>query len=124
MLVVCTNKPERHARRLLAALAIAPLFRTIAGIDTYAYCKPDGRHLTMAVDAAGGDARHAVMIGDSHVDVSAARNAGMPVICVSFGYTSVPVAALRPDRVIDRFSELVDAVDALARQGPARVAAS
>jgi len=123
-LVVCTNKPERHARRLLDALSIAPMFRAIAGIDTFAYCKPDARHLTMTIEAAGGDARHAVMIGDSHVDVSAARNAGIPIVCVSFGYTSVPVAQLRPDRIIDRYDELVDAVDLLVRQMPERAAGS
>ena len=124
VLIVCTNKPERHARRLLDALSIAPMFGAIAGVDTFAFCKPDARHLTMAIEAAGGDARHAVMIGDSHVDVSAARNAGIPIVCVSFGYTSVPVAELRPDRIIDRYDELVDAVDVLLRQRPARAAAS
>jgi phosphoglycolate phosphatase len=122
-LVVCTNKPERHARRLLEDLSIAPMFRVIAGVDTYAYCKPDARHLTMAIEAAGGDPRHAVMIGDSHVDVTAARNAGIPIICVSFGYSSTPVAELRPDRVIERYAELVGAVDALVGQMPTRVAA-
>jgi phosphoglycolate phosphatase len=99
------------------------MFRVIAGIDTYAYCKPDARHLTTAIEAAGGDARHAVMIGDSHVDVAAARNAGLPIICVSFGYSSMPVAELRPDRVIDRYAELVDAVDLVVRQRPARAVA-
>jgi phosphoglycolate phosphatase len=121
-LVVCTNKPERHARALLAALDVATMFATIAGIDTYAYCKPDGRHLTMAVASAGGDPRRAVMVGDSHVDVSAARSAGVPIVCVSFGYTSVPVAQLHPDRVIDHFSELVDAVRSVERLGWAAAA--
>ena len=61
---------------------------------------------------------------NSHVDVSAARNAGIPIVCVSFGYTSVPVAELRPDRIIDRYDELVDAVDQLVRQMPERAAGS
>lgn len=112
-LVVCTNKPERHARLVLEALGIASLFEVIAGIDTYPYCKPDGRHLAMAIEAAGGDVRHAVMLGDSHVDVSAARDAGVPVVCVSFGYTAVPVAELGADATIDGFDELVDVLDRL-----------
>lgn len=122
VLAVCTNKPERHARRLLAALDVAPLFAAIAGVDTFAVCKPDARHLTLAIETAGGDPRHAVMIGDSHVDVSTARNAGIPIICVSFGYTSVPVADLRPDRVIDQYSQLVATVDSLLRPATSKVA--
>ena len=46
------------------------------------------------------------MIGDSINDILAARNAGIPSIAVTFGYSDVPVAELRPDHIIDRFSEL------------------
>jgi phosphoglycolate phosphatase len=35
------------------------------------------------------------------------------VIGVSFGYTEVPIADLKPDRLIDRMSELPGAVESL-----------
>lgn len=114
-LAVCTNKPEEHSVRLLAALGVADLFGSICGRDTFEFAKPDPRHLTMTVARAGGDPAHAIMIGDSRTDVDTARAAGLPVIAVSFGYTDTPVAQLSPDRVVDHFDELEDAVAAFRR---------
>jgi phosphoglycolate phosphatase len=54
-----------------------------------------------------------IMIGDSGTDIDAARNAGIPVIAVDFGYTTVPVRELSPDRVISHFDELAAAVRAV-----------
>lgn len=112
-LVVCTNKPEGHAKLLLSALGIADRFAFIAGCDTFPHRKPDGRHLAMAIEAAGGDVANAVMIGDSHIDVVAAKSIAVPIVCVSFGYTQRPIAELSPDRVIDQYCELVDVLDEL-----------
>ena len=46
------------------------------------------------------------MIGDSVNDILAARNAGIPSIAVTFGYSDVPVEALDPDHVIEDYAEL------------------
>ncbi len=109
-LAICTNKPERHSRLLLDALGVSQRFAAIAGRDSYPFFKPDARHLTMVIEAAGGDVRRAIMIGDSKTDILTARNAGLPVICVPFGYTDVPIESLEPDLVIQHFDELADAV--------------
>ncbi len=116
-LAVCTNKVEAHSVILLEALGIANRFAAIAGRDTFAFCKPDGRHIAATVTQAGGDPTNAIMVGDSRADVDAARDAGIPVIGVTFGYTDIPVASLGPDRVIDHFDQLEAAVASLA---PAR----
>ena len=47
-------------------------------------------------------------------DIRTARAANAPVVAVDFGYTDVPVATFRPDRVISSFAELPAAIDALA----------
>ena len=52
------------------------------------------------------------MVGDSQTDVAASQAAGIPVIAVSFGYTPEPVATFGPDRLIDHFDELDDALRA------------
>ena len=62
------------------------------------------------------------MVGDTATDVSAARNAGLPVIGVDFGYAPEPMHTLAPDRVISHFDELDAAVAGLAATLPARVA--
>ena len=108
-LAVCTNKFERLSRSLLEQLALAERFAVIAGQDTFAHRKPDPRHLSETIAAAGGDQRCSVMVGDSDVDVRTARAAGVPIVAVGFGYSPLPVRELGADIVIDRFDELFDA---------------
>jgi phosphoglycolate phosphatase len=106
ILAVCTNKRESLSRRLLHELGIDGYFAAIAGRDTFAVSKPDPGHLTGTIALAGGDPSHAVMIGDSEVDVSTAKAAGIPIILVSFGYATAPLHGLSPDAMIDHFDAL------------------
>ncbi len=110
---VCTNKTEAPARKLLQALKVDHRFRAIVGQDTFQIAKPDPRVLQGTIDAAGG-ARHAIMVGDSRTDIDTARNLGIPVVAVDFGYTDTPVRELSPDRAISHFDALWDAVAEIA----------
>lgn len=110
---VCTNKVEHPAVMLLEALGVADRFKAICGKDTFPVSKPDGRALVETIARAGGDPRRAVMVGDSRTDIETARNAGVPVIGVTFGYTDQPISAYTPDRVIAHYDELWGAVEAL-----------
>jgi phosphoglycolate phosphatase len=53
------------------------------------------------------------MVGDAGPDIGVARRASIPVIGVGFGYTEVPIAELKPDRVVAHMKELPEAVRAL-----------
>lgn len=109
-LAVCTNKPILHTRLILDHFGIAGQFAAVAGRDSFPFHKPDPRHLTLTIEAAGGDPARSVMIGDSRTDIATARAAGIPCICVPFGYTDVPIEALAPDIVIPHFEALPGAV--------------
>ncbi|MDX7950733.1 phosphoglycolate phosphatase [Lichenihabitans sp. Uapishka_5] len=110
---VCTNKMETTSLMLLDALGVTGRFRAICGQDSFAFHKPDARTLPAVIAQAGGAPNRAVMVGDSITDIAAAKNAGIPVIAVDFGYTDVPVQDLGPDRVISHFDALLEAVTAL-----------
>jgi phosphoglycolate phosphatase len=110
---VCTNKVEYPSVLLLTALGIASRFRAICGKDTFPVSKPNGEALLQTIARAGGDRGRAVMVGDSKTDIDTARNAGVPVVAVNFGYTSEPVDSFNPDRVIGHYDELWGAVEAL-----------
>jgi len=112
-LAVCTNKPERASHEIVRALGMDALFEALAGGDTFAVRKPDPGHLLHLIARMNGDPARAVMLGDSHNDVRAARDAGLPVIAISHGYGTVPARALGADRVIDSFAELPDTLAAL-----------
>lgn len=109
-LAVCTNKAERLTLPLLAALDLDRHFDAVVGGDTFPVAKPHAEPLLGAIARAGGVKDGAIMVGDSRADIDAARNAGIPVIAVDFGYTPVPVRELGPDRVISHFNELAGAV--------------
>src|SRR5690606_18489906 len=82
LLAVCTNKTEDLSRRLLDGLHISSYFEAICGQDSFAFRKPDPRHLTETIRLAGGNASQAVMVGDSRTDIDTAKAAGIPVVAV------------------------------------------
>ena len=112
---VCTNKLEWLSKRLLDRLNLSSRFSAICGADTFGVSKPDPGILRQTVARAGGELSSTVMVGDAGPDIGVARRAGVPVIGVSFGYTDVPIADLKPDRVIDHMGELKAAVESLTR---------
>jgi phosphoglycolate phosphatase len=111
---VCTNKLEGLSRQLLKALRLTHRFDAICGQDTFRIQKPDPDVLIRTIEAANGDPRLAVMVGDSGTDVATARGAGIPIVAVDFGYSETPIAELRPDRLISHFDQLAAAVMELA----------
>src|ERR1700733_10641204 len=111
---VCTNKLEWLSKRLLDQLGLGARFSAICGADTFGISKPDPAILQQTILRAGGQLSSAIMVGDAGPDIGVARRAGVPVIGVEFGYTDVPMANLKPDRLINHMRELPAAVRSLA----------
>jgi phosphoglycolate phosphatase len=110
---VCTNKLEWLSKLLLDRLGLSARFSAICGADTFGIAKPDPAILQQTVARAGGDISRAIMVGDAGPDIGVARRAGIPVIGVGFGYTEIPIAELKPDRLIHHMNELPAAVESL-----------
>jgi phosphoglycolate phosphatase len=123
-LALCTNKREGLTRKLLSALSLEDYFDGIAGRDTFAVAKPDPGHLMGVIALAGGEPTRSIMVGDSEVDISTAKAAGVPVIVVSFGYAAAPLNGFAPDAVIDHFAELAPRAASLLQGMPNIVAGS
>jgi phosphoglycolate phosphatase len=112
---VCTNKLEWLSKLLLDRLALSRRFSAICGADTFGVSKPDPAILQQTIARAGGRLPSAIMVGDAGPDVGVARRAGIPVIGVEFGYTEVPIAELKPDRLIGHMRDLPAAVASLLK---------
>jgi phosphoglycolate phosphatase len=112
---VCTNKLEWLSKLLLERLDLSRRIAAICGADTFGVAKPDPTILRETIKRAGGQLAGAIMVGDAGPDVGVARRAGVPVIGVEFGYTDVPIAELKPDRLIGHMRELPAAVDSLIK---------
>jgi phosphoglycolate phosphatase len=103
---LCTNKAQDLTELLLEALDLTRHFPAVIGGGRLPYAKPDPRPVLEAIALLNGHASRAVLVGDSPVDVAAARAAGIPVIAMSYGYTPVPAAELGADAVTDDFAAL------------------
>ncbi len=112
-LAVCTNKPEGLARALLARLGILDRFVHLTGADTYPWRKPDPRPLMRTIEAAGGVAERAVLVGDTATDRDAAAAAGVPCLLVTFGPLGRSVASLMPDGLLHGFDAIEEALGRL-----------
>ncbi len=110
VLAICTNKPQALADALLDVLGLRAHFAAVIGFDSVPQPKPDAGHVWATLAAAGGDRADAAFVGDSMTDVAAARNAGLPVVAVSFGFSDRPADALGADLVIDHYDELLAAL--------------
>jgi phosphoglycolate phosphatase len=105
-----TNKPYDLTLKFLPLLKLDGYFDAVYGAGRMPYAKPDPRIFAdVTRDVGGGPA---VMIGDSVTDLRTGRAANVPVILVSYGYTSQPVDRLGADAVTADFR----AIPALAEQ--------
>jgi phosphoglycolate phosphatase len=104
---VVTNKQHRFAVELMERLGLDRYVDLIVGGDTCERRKPDPQPLLHACSRLGIDPARTLSVGDSINDVRAARGAGIPVVCVTYGYNEGQDPHLLPcDAFIDNFTEL------------------
>jgi len=111
---VCTNKPQDLAEQVLEELQIRHFFGSaIIGGDALPVKKPSSAHLLAVIEKIGRVPENSFMVGDSETDVGVARNAGIPIIVVDFGYTKLKPEELNADSVISNFDELLSTLISL-----------
>ncbi|MBX3726924.1 MAG: phosphoglycolate phosphatase [Xanthomonadales bacterium] len=101
-LAVVTNKPERMAVELLAAMGLAADFPVVLGGDSLAERKPHPLPVLTACERLGVAPQATWFLGDDARDVEAGRAAGSLTVAVTWGYADPgEIAGWRADRVID-----------------------
>ena len=109
-LAVVTNKEGRYTQTVLGAHQLAPLFDRVVSGDTLPTKKPDPAGIHSCLAQFEVTAARSLFVGDSSIDVATARNAGVPVWALPYGYNmGQPIEACGPDRVIPDFSALTAA---------------
>ena len=86
-LAVVSNKPD-GAVHALSEEHFGGLLSVAIGETPERRRKPAPDAVEAALAALGADKAGAVYVGDSEVDVATARNAGLPLIAVSWGFRS------------------------------------
>jgi len=98
---------HRFAGALIARVGFADWVDVVVGGDSCARRKPDPQPLLFACESLQVPPSDSLMVGDSVNDVQAARAAGIPVVCVSYGYNEgrSPLT-LDCDALLDSLAEL------------------
>jgi phosphoglycolate phosphatase len=105
-LACTTNKELRHTDRVLAVTGLDGFFDLVIGGDSLAEKKPHASVLAHVMRSLQSTAVRTVHVGDSSIDVQAARNAGVHAWVVPYGYNGgQPIASANPDRI---FAGLLD----------------
>ncbi len=105
-MAVLTNKPVRFSEAILAGLGISRYFRYVYGGNSFETKKPDPHGVNILLRDLAAAPREAMVVGDSDVDVRAARNAGTWVCGVSYGLGAAGLRAHPPDLMLDSLAEL------------------
>jgi phosphoglycolate phosphatase len=110
-LACTTNKELRHAQRVLHANRLDSYFHLVVGGDSLPWQKPDAGVLQTVAERLGAQLAHTAHVGDSAIDIAAARNAGVAAWAVPYGYNGgAAIASSEPDRIFDRLEEVADHV--------------
>jgi phosphoglycolate phosphatase len=112
-MVCVTNKSERFTLPLLDYVSLSGYFEAVVAGDTLPQKKPDPAPLLHACRQLNIAPSDMLMIGDSLNDAQAARSAGCPVFCVTYGYNEGhDVHTLDVDAIV---ASLVDATRLIAK---------
>ena len=85
-LAVASNKIQAGAEKLIAKFFPDIPFVAVMGNSPQYPLKPDAALVEYIMGKAGTDRAHTIMVGDSGTDIQTARNAGIPIIAVSWGF--------------------------------------
>lgn len=104
---VLTNKMEDMSAKILRGLDLEGLCPRLIGGDTLPVRKPDPTGLLQLVAAAGVPASATLMVGDSVIDVTTGKNAGVATCAVLWGFNGDAVRGAGADVEIATPSELL-----------------
>lgn len=110
-LALLTNKETRFAEFVLRVHGLDTAFDVRVCGDTLPVKKPDGAVVRHCLKLLRVAPRRALLVGDSAIDVRTARNGGVAVWAVNYGYNQErPIDDAKPDRVIAALAELLPPV--------------
>jgi phosphoglycolate phosphatase len=101
-----TNKRYAFSHELLVEAGIRDYFDPLIGGDTLPEKKPSPLPLKVAAETLGIAPSAAVLVGDSHQDLRAARAAGYGFVLAGYGYGKIDETELGASPRIRGFSDL------------------
>lgn len=110
---ICTNKPVTPSHTILRYLGLDTMFDTVWGGDSLPVHKPDAAPLIAAFNALPPNLK--VYVGDSEVDASTAKSAGIPFLLYTEGYRKTAVDEIPHAASFSDYAQLKELIDFHAR---------
>lgn len=112
-MAVLTNKPAHLSQAIVDGLGLGSHFFRVYGGNSFAQKKPDPAGVEALLKESHASRQRTLMIGDSAIDVRTARNAGVRVAGVTYGFQPETLMAEPPDLVVHHIEDLVPLVLAM-----------
>jgi phosphoglycolate phosphatase len=107
-LAVLTNKPVRISRSIMDHFGLSKLMAQMYGGNSFEHKKPHPIGIDTLRAELEASRDQTWMVGDSYVDVQTARNAGVPVCGVTWGFQPESFAEFPPDLLVDRMEDFAN----------------
>ena len=104
---VVTTKTSKFSEILLENLGVLNFIKVVVGRDDVLNPKPNAEHVNLALSKLGKDKRNAFMIGDTQMDLMAAKNAGIKGIGLTCGYADAQSLKEHSDLIFQNAYEAV-----------------
>ena len=114
---IVTNKVEHLAKKVLKELGLLERCSVVIGGDTTSFSKPSPEPLYAACSIINCDPRSCLFVGDSILDVEAARRANMRSVVALYGYIpeNEDPASWSANYSIARPEELLEIIKSVAQ---------
>jgi len=106
---VVTNKEGAYTQTVLDAHGLTAMFDRVISGDTLPTKKPHPHGVIACLEMFNLHPDKVLFVGDSSIDIATARNAGVAVWAVPYGYNmGQEIADSKPDRLIQDFGALME----------------
>lgn len=104
---VVTNKEQPYTSKILAQHNMESFFELVVAGNTLPYKKPNAAVIEHCLQSLGEPKQTSLFVGDSEIDVTTAKNAGVICWVVPYGYNAGrDIRSANPDRLINYLDEV------------------
>jgi len=107
-MAVLSNKPVHPSRAIVEALGLGDFFVRVYGGNSFETKKPDPLGVRTLLKETSTAPEHAIIVGDSSIDVLTGRNGGIATCGVTYGFAPHTLCEAPPDVTVNSPHELAE----------------